>query len=166
MATVHTGRFTAEVTDDLVIFLIGMRINRLRDVRAWWWVSVQMPRMMRRLAEAPELGLLHVEATVQPPRGGLFVQYWRSVEDLHRFAQSSEEPHLAPWREFNRRVAGSGSVGVWHETYLTGPGRAEAVYSDMPAFGLAQATAHVPVGQVGNRAAQRLARPASATSST
>jgi hypothetical protein len=160
MATVHIGRFTAEVTDDLVVFLIGMRVNRVRDVRAWWWVSARMPRMIQRLVEEPDLGLLHAVYAIQPPRGALLVQYWRSVEDLHRFAQSADEPHLAPWREFNKKLAGSGSVGVWHEAYLTGPGRAEAVYSDMPAFGLAQATRHVPVGQVGNRAAQRLARPA------
>lgn len=160
MTTVHAGRFTADVTDELVVFLIGMRVNRVRDLRAWWWVSVQMPRMIRRLMEEPDLGLLHSEYTVQPPRGALLVQYWRSVEDLHHFAQSADEPHLAPWHEFNKTLAGSGSVGVWHETYLTGPGRAEAVYSDMPAFGLAQATRHVPVAEVGNRAAQRLARPA------
>jgi len=163
MATVHPGRFTADVSDDLVVFLIGMRVNRIRNVRAWWWVTAQMPRMIKRLMQEPDLGLLHTEFSIQP-RGALLVQYWRSVEDLHHFAQSADEPHLAPWREFNQKLAGSGKVGVWHETYLTGPGRAEAVYSDMPEFGLARATSHVPVGQVGNRAAQRLAHPASPAS--
>ncbi|WP_265578500.1 MULTISPECIES: DUF4188 domain-containing protein [unclassified Nostoc] len=46
---------------------------------------------------------------------------------------------------FNRKVLGTdGSVGIWHETYLIEPGRDEAIYGNMPVFGLAAATKHVP----------------------
>ena len=156
---VHPGRFSAHLDDDMVLFLIGARVNHLRRVRSWSWVVRQMPRMMARLLEVPDLGLLHVENFVRG-RTTIAVQYWRDLDHLHRFAQSDHHPRLRAWHEFNRSLAGSGDVGVWHETYLTGPGRVEAVYSDMPAFGLAAATTHVPVGEVGNRAAQRLAAPA------
>src|SRR5436305_14724837 len=44
-----------------------------------------------------------------------------------------------------------------HETYLAGPGRHEAIYVNMPAFGLARAGGYRPVATRGERAAQRLA---------
>jgi hypothetical protein len=73
------------------------------------------------------------------------VCYWRSFEDLERFARSPAEPHLAAWRRFSQSVGADGSVGIWHETYLVEPGCYEALYSNMPVFGLARATAHLPV---------------------
>lgn len=47
-------------SDETAVFLIGVRINRLRKVRSWWPVSVGMPRWRgsssstrRRGASAP-----------------------------------------------------------------------------------------------------------------
>ena len=37
-----------------------------------------------------------------------------------------------------------GSVGIFHETYLIPAGQYECVYGNMPVFGLAAATQHVP----------------------
>jgi hypothetical protein len=34
-------------------------------------------------------------------------------------------------------------VGIWHETYMIEPGRYEAIYGNMPVFGLAAVTKHV-----------------------
>jgi hypothetical protein len=48
-------------------------------------------------------------------------------------------------------------VGSWHETYLVADGRHEAIYANMPLFGLARAGAHLPVAARGDGAAQRLA---------
>ena len=84
------------------------------------------------------------------------VQYWRSFADLDRFARDRELPHLEPWREFNRAVRASGDVGIWHETYKVHAGEHEAVYGNMPLFGLAKATAHVPVGSMAQSAAARI----------
>jgi hypothetical protein len=50
-------------------------------------------------------------------------------------------------------VGKSGVVGVFHETYQVQPGQHEAVYVNMPRFGLANAFAHVPA--VGRRATAR-----------
>ena len=55
MADIITGRQTATVDDDVVVFLIGMRINRLRRVRSWLPAFRAMPRMLRELAEDPSL---------------------------------------------------------------------------------------------------------------
>jgi hypothetical protein len=111
-----------------------------------------MGPMLRALYQHPEKGFLGGEAFLYW-RGVALVQYWRSFEDLERFARSPEEPHLSAWRLFNRSIGADGSVGIWHETYLVEPGKYEAVYGNMPRFGLAAATNHVPA--VGRRETAR-----------
>lgn len=44
--------------DGVVMFLIGMRINRPLEVHRWGPVFVAMPRMLRWLDQHPEAGLL------------------------------------------------------------------------------------------------------------
>ena len=65
-------------------------------------------------------------------------------------------PHLEPWRRFNRAIRDSGNVGIWHETYKVRAGEYEAIYGNMPVFGLAKAAHHVPAGQKANSAAARI----------
>jgi hypothetical protein len=154
---VSPGRATADVDEEVALFLIGMRINRLRAARRWFPVLVAMPRMLAELQRHPELGLLGVR-TYLSGRTILTVQYWRSTEHLERFATARDLPHLPAWQAFNRRAAGTGAVGVFHETYRVRPGSYEALYSDMPVAGLAAATRHVPADRLGRRARQRLTR--------
>ena len=154
-ATIYPGRYTAELEQEgAVVFLIGMRFNSWWRVDKWWRVFRSMPRMLRHL-ETHDAGLLGW--TMWPGRTVLVLQYWRSVEELYAFAADPTAPHAVAWREFNRRIGADGTVGVWHETYRVGPGRAEAIYDNMPAFGLAAATRHVPVGRGRGTATQRLA---------
>ena len=82
------------------------------------------------------------------------VQYWRSFEDLEKFARRPSDPHLQVWKDYNQRIGSDGSVGIWHETYLVNNGKFECVYGNMPLFGLAAATRHVAA--VGNRETARL----------
>jgi hypothetical protein len=42
-----------------------------------------------------------------------------------------------------RELAGDGSIGIWHETYLIEPGKFECIYGNMPPFGLAAASTSV-----------------------
>jgi len=52
--------------------------------------------------------------------------------------------HWPAWVDFNSRVGRSrGDVGIWHETYQVRAGEYECVYSGMPPFGLAKASAQV-----------------------
>lgn len=143
MAIVFPGRYTAQFGEPFVVFLIGMRINRLLAVPSWTRVAAAMPRMIAELKRQPELGLLHAEFFLFW-RGVAVVQYWRSFEHLHAYAHARDAKHLPAWAEFNRRVGGNGKVGVWHETYIVERGSFECVYANMPRFGMAQAGEHVP----------------------
>lgn len=129
----RSGRVTATLDGDYVVFLIGMRVN------AWWkpWrylpVVMAMPRMLRELGQDPDLGFLGGESFFG--RTTLMVQYWRSNEHLHAFARSATSTHLPAWKEFYSAARG-GDVGIWHETYPVRAGDYENVYVAMPAFGL------------------------------
>ena len=142
MTQILNGRFTAQTEEPIVVFLIGMRFNRLLAVRKWWPVFTAMPRMLMTLMPNPEKGLLGA-TTWLSWRQVMVVQYWRSFEDLENFARSKEEPHLSAWRDYNRNIGADGTVGFWHETYLVEPDKFECVYGNMPVFGLAAATEHV-----------------------
>jgi hypothetical protein len=142
MARVVPGRFTAQPEGPFVIFLIGMRVNRLWQPWKWIPTAMAMGPMLKALLAHPEKGLLGVH-TFLGWRTIFTVQYWRSFDDLHRFATDQADPHLDSWRAFNKRVGSDGSVGIFHETYLCEANRCEAVYGNMPVFGLAKATRHV-----------------------
>ncbi|MFM1650582.1 DUF4188 domain-containing protein [Brevibacillus sp. B_LB10_24] len=135
------GRFTAQWEEPFVVFLIGMRINRLSAVHKWLPVFRAMVPMMRELYQHPESGFLGAENFLMW-RGTLMVQYWKSFEQLETYARGGL--HLEAWKKFNQSVGTDGTVGVYHETYLVEAGRYECLYNNMPVFGLAKAARHLP----------------------
>lgn len=143
MAQVIPGRFTAQRDESFVVFMIGMRVNKLFALRKWLMVARAMAPMLRTLYAHPEKGFLGAHTSLSW-RGVTSIQYWRSFEDLEKFARDKSDPHLEPWRQFNKRIGTDGSVGIWHESYLVEAGQYECVYSNMPVFGLAAAAKHVP----------------------
>jgi hypothetical protein len=154
------GRSAADHEGGVVVFLIGMRINRFRALRSWWPVSAAMPRMLKELAEDPHSGLLGHRMRLGPPRVVELVQYWESEEKLLAYAADPSRGHRPAWAAFNRAArAGGGNVGIWHETYVVPAGSHEAVYVDMPPYGLAEATGTVPLARRGESARERLGRP-------
>lgn len=151
---IKSGRWAAHAGDGVVVFLIGMHVNRWRAVRQWWPVLTAMPKMLRELAKDPELGLLATRLTYEPPRGATLIQYWRSTEHLQRFAADPDHTHRPAWTAFFRAAYKGEAVGIWHETYVLGGH--ESVYVNMPVTGLGEAGELEPVGAVGNRAADRM----------
>ena len=128
-------RMTVTNQEELVVFLIGMRVNKVWKVQQWIPVASAMTRMLNELHEHTDMGFLGAETTLNFPTT-LMVQYWRSFEDLAVYAGNRDAVHLPAWREFNRRIAGNGDVGIWHETYCVPAGNYEAIYNNMPEFGL------------------------------
>lgn len=134
---INKYRATARMDGEFVVFLIGMRINKPWQIHKWLPVFLSMPRMIRELEQRPELGLLSYEAWFG--RTMIFVQYWRSMDDLLAYSKSKDLAHLPAWQAFNKAVGTDGSVGIWHETYISKPGAYENVYANMPNFGLGKA---------------------------
>jgi hypothetical protein len=143
MDEVKQGRWTARVEGDFVVFIIGARLDWRNPVRSLRDLGGQMslPQMLKYLTEHPEKGLLGYEQ----PGLTTTIQYWRSFEHLERFAQDQDDPHLAVWRKYWKRVGRSPRTGIWHETFLVRAGEYEAVYGNMPPRGLAKASELVPL---------------------
>jgi hypothetical protein len=154
MGRVIDRRVSAGIDGDLVVFLIGMRVNRPWKVHRWLPVMRAMPRMLKELASRPESGFLGCE--ILGLRG--MVQYWRSFEALEAYARDPEAAHWPAWVDFNRKLRHSrGDVGIWHETYLVRDGAYETLYSGMPPFGLARATAIVDAAPAARERMRRAA---------
>ncbi|HEX4727798.1 MAG TPA: DUF4188 domain-containing protein [Jatrophihabitans sp.] len=143
------GAMTADPDTDVVLFLIGMRINRWRDVRHWLPVFRAMRPMIQEILSNPDSGCLYTR-TYFSGRTVLTVQFWNSTEQLMSYAHDAQAKHLPAWRAFNRTAADTGAVGIFHETYPVARGAArtlpiqqggsETLYRSMPLFGLARAT--------------------------
>lgn len=154
MAKVISSRMTHDYDGDLVVFLIGMRINKPWRPDLWLPVFNAMPGMLAELSKDKDSGLLGYRLTFGAG-GPLLVQYWSSPEKLYAYASDRDAAHRPAWAAFNRRARKApGAVGIWHETYLVE--RAETIYAGMPVSGLAAATSAVPVARRGETAAERL----------
>jgi hypothetical protein len=132
-------RVTATIEGDFVVFLIGLRINKLWKPWKWLPTFLAMPRMLRELEQNPESGFLGANFYAAGPRRPMLVQYWRSFDQLESYARAKDRAHWPSWVAFNKRVGSSGDVGIWHETYLIPAGGHESVYNNMPPTGLAAA---------------------------
>jgi hypothetical protein len=140
------SRLMADVNEPLVLFLIGMRINRLWRVWEWLPSFLAMGPMIVELYKNPELGFLSAR-TEMAGRTITVIQYWKSFEALEAYAANSERKHRPAWTAFYKRAtSGTGAVGIYHETYVIRPGEVESLYVDMPnGFGLGGAVGMKPV---------------------
>lgn len=131
MSPIRSGRKTIENNQDLVVFLIGARINK------WWLLPLSLPilvkmrKMQAELLADPESGLLGIQSL-----GSADVLYWRSTEDLLRYAGDRGREHQPAVKRFFQKIFRNEAVGIWHETYLVPRGNYECIYTNMPAFGL------------------------------
>jgi hypothetical protein len=145
MAAAAGRRMTAEIDGDFVVFLIGARFNnKLHLLRSFVDLGGRkgMKHMLDYLVAHPEKGLLGYEMGLP-----VIVQYWRSFDHLEAFAKDATDPHLAAWRNYWRRVGKDDRTGIWHETYRVRAGEYEAVYGNMPPFGLGKAGRLVPLSE-------------------
>jgi fumigallin biosynthesis monooxygenase-like protein len=131
-------RMAPKVDDDFVLFLIGMRINKFYKVKKWWPIFQSMPRMIKELENQKNLGLLHARSHFGF-RNFMLIQYWESWEKLTEYASDQNKEHRPAWTDFFRHVGTSGDVGIWHETYKINRGNVEAIYGNMPQYGLGNA---------------------------
>lgn len=158
---VFSGRFTTENDEKIVVFLIGMRINKRRAVHKWFPVFSAMPGMIKELyTNKTELGFLSMESYFGL-RTTVMIQYWRSTDDLLAYAKMQK--HLSAWKNFNKKVGNNGAVGIYHETYEVEAGNYESIYGNMPLHGLGKALEHVQITPEQVSAIKRLRREKAGT---
>jgi hypothetical protein len=137
-------RMSAEIDGDFVVFLIGAFPDKFHLVRSLRDLGGRrgMKHMLDYLMERPDKGLLGYQMGWPA-----IVQYWRSFDHLEAFANDAGDPHVAAWRNYWKRVGASPRTGIWHETYLVRAGEYEAIYGNMPPFGLGKASRLVPLAE-------------------
>lgn len=159
MANIFPDRYTSQISmrieEPFIVLILGIRINNF--LLFWKWIPAVIASfpMLYTLVRHRAAGFLGGQATYFWPGIGL-IQYWRSFEDLERFARNKKHPHLRAWRWYNKAIGSSGSVGLWHEAFLIKPGVHETMYDNMPLFGLAASTKHIPVEECSNAAWLRI----------
>ena len=153
MAKIVPDRMTADHAGDIVVFVIGMRVNRWFAIGKWVPVFNAMGRMLGELHRDRDSGFLAYELCWKSPRQPVLIQYWRSFEALEAYAHDTGQAHRPAWAAFNRAARGNRAVGIFHETYVVRRGGSETVYNNLPAFGLGKAVGLVPA--TGKREAAR-----------
>jgi len=150
MAKIFPGRYSAQISSQIeepfILLFLGIRINNF--LLFWKWIPTVLASlpMVYSLVRHRAAGFLGGQAFLFLPGIGI-IQFWRSFDDLERFARNKHLPHLKGWRWYNKAIGATGSVGLWHEVYLVQPGDHEAMYDNMPVFGLAIGAKHIPVGE-------------------
>lgn len=141
--TINRGRMTHDYDGELIVFMIGMSINKWWRIDKWLPVFRAMPPMLAELSRDKGSGLLGYRL-IFDLRGPWLVQYWNSADKLYAYAADPKAAHRPAWAAFNRGArAGGDAVGIWHETYSVS--NATSVYVHAPLQGLAKATAARPI---------------------
>jgi hypothetical protein len=153
--SVNSGRWTAQIEGDFVVFLIGAEVRDPAHGPEAIELLLAMTDMLTEVAQDPTHGLLGFQRFGEV--GGVIVQYWRSFEALEAYAKNPSAKHAPVWRAWNRLAAHdySGS-GIWHETFQVSAGRYEAIYQNMPVTGLQKAGTPISVTEARATARQRI----------
>lgn len=130
---------------NLVIFILGIRLNRPWKIHRWWPIVRLLRPMIRELRDRPQPGFLHAEV-FSGWRETISIQYWEDWQTLHAYAHDKDSRHVPAWARFNRLIGFSGDVGIWHETYVIPPGpHHETIYHNVPPLGLGRIAPLHPV---------------------
>lgn len=159
---VLSGRYAASNERDVVLFLVGMRFNGVRGLVNAVRTFFRMPAMIEEILKNPELGCLGMQ-TYFSLRGPVVVQYWRSFDDLERYARSDEFQHRGAWGWYNGLGRAATGGGVWHETYRVPAGAYEGIAVNMPRIGLGAALGSERAGTARASARRRLGLEYAAT---
>ncbi len=154
---------------EIVVFMLGMKVLRPWRIDQWGFVFVSMLRMMteietnrrRAKGQGGDLGYLGGFTTVGI-NGPVTTQYWRSSDDLIRYAHAEDRVHRGAWLTLYRLAhrASKAGVGLWHETYVVPQGQHETIYGNMKPIGLGKLVGSIPLNEKSRTASDRLGDPA------
>lgn len=145
MVAIVTERMAAEIDGDFVIYINGMRLNKLRAVHKYLFAGLKAAKMFEELEKDPDSGFLGYLPAYMGPRSGAAIQYWRSLEDIRRFARDPDDLHVPAWQWYNEEVGNNGGLGFWAELYVIEDGDYETFYRNMRPIGLGEIGEFVPM---------------------
>jgi hypothetical protein len=153
-----SGRHTSQFDGPVTIFVIGLRINRLLRIDKWLPVAKAMGPMITELSRQPQCGFLGTEPMLRNLRTVVMLQYWRDFDSLEAYARDRDQSHWPAWLAFNKAVGSSGTVGIFHETYVVQAGGHETIYANMQPFGLGRIAGTQPATGSRNEARSRMSQ--------
>jgi hypothetical protein len=125
------GRYSTSIDGPFVVFLIGVRINRLLAIGKWLPVTKAMGPMRKELYANPSPGLLAAYSSMYW-RGIMVTQYWAAST-----ISSSRPNHAMPCTSRHGRPSTRPSAQTVESASGTKPtrspkGQYECVYANMP----------------------------------
>lgn len=129
---------------DPVVYVNGMRLNKLRAVHKWVLAGRKLAAMFDRLAADPDSGFLGYQPAFVGLRTGAAIQYWRSLANLKRSANDPDDLHVPAWTWYEEEVDSGGGVGFWAELYVIEEGAYETFFRNMPPVGIGAVAGLVP----------------------
>jgi hypothetical protein len=147
MAQLFTERMAAEMDDGFVIYINGMRLNKLRALPHWLVANWTVAKMFRQLEADPDSGFLGYTPIFLGFRKGAAMQYWRSLDDLQRFATDPDGPHVPAWTWYNEEADPDGGLGFWAELYVVDGDSFETFFRNVPPIGIGKFAKMVPMAE-------------------
>lgn len=145
MVAITAERMAAEIDGDFVIYINGMRLNKFRAVHKYLRAGLEAAKMFEELEKDPDSGFLGYVPAYMGLRSGAAIQYWRSLEDIRRFAHDPDDRHVPAWQWYNEEVGANGELGFWAELYVIEDGNYETFYRNMHPVGLGEIGEFVPM---------------------
>ncbi|WP_198665704.1 monooxygenase family protein [Haloprofundus halophilus] len=145
MAEIFRERMAAEMDDGVVIYINGIRLNKLSALPHWLLANWKVARMFKELEADPKSGFLGYTPIFLGLRKGAAMQYWRSLEDLQRFATEQNGPHVSAWKWYNEKVDPDGGLGFWAELYVVDGDSFETFFRNVPPIGIGKYAKMVPM---------------------
>ena len=144
-------RVAAKENETFVVFVVGMRINKLWALHQWLPVALAMPSMVIEQIRNRSIGVVGIPRTFVSGRLIQVQQYWKTYEDLDNYSKGAL--HAPAWSRFNKAARKSTAVGIYHETYEISRSGYEAIYVnvDQPIL-LGDA---IGVQEIGNNSSSR-----------
>lgn len=124
-----------------------MRLNTLRALPHWLAANWKIAKMFKELESDPDSGFLGYTPIFLGLRKGAAMQYWRSLEDLRRFATDPNGSHVSAWKWYNEETDPDGGLGFWAEIYVIDGDSFETFFRNVPAIGVGKFAEMVPINE-------------------
>jgi hypothetical protein len=135
----------AEMDDGVVLYVNGIRLNRLRALPQWLLANWTIAKMFGELEAEPDSGFLGYTPIFLGLRKGATMQYWQSLEDFQRFATDPDGPHVPAWTWYDETVDPDGGLGFWAELYVFDGDSFETFFRSVPPTGIVRVATMVPM---------------------